>query len=271
MPLNIFWLVVWNILYFPIYWVANHPNWLSYFSEGWPNHQPVFNQVATHWFIPGEIRPIFAVARDSQEVSPGPGSKWDQRFPWITICYPLGHHEILSNQIQSPWTHHFCWRSPIEKSPWKIPIHHFCWLYQYPIQSPFLSVSHSKIHQESHEITIRTKIPLEMVIMVIMGQKIPWNHNFCCSFQVLHPPLFTALTTSFLRLWPPSAAAAPAELTRLARALAAQRAEPSRCETAVEWRIIPRFWNIIKHVYRCMNIYTYTYIYMFHYASVYNA
>ena len=28
--------------YFPIYWVPNHPNWLSYFSEGWPNHQPVF-------------------------------------------------------------------------------------------------------------------------------------------------------------------------------------------------------------------------------------
>ena len=34
------WLVVWNIFYFPIYWVANHPNWRSYFSEGWPNHQP---------------------------------------------------------------------------------------------------------------------------------------------------------------------------------------------------------------------------------------
>ena len=28
------------IFYFPIYWVSNHPNWLSYFSEGWPNHQP---------------------------------------------------------------------------------------------------------------------------------------------------------------------------------------------------------------------------------------
>ena len=28
------WLVVWNIFYFPICWVANHPNWLSYFSEG---------------------------------------------------------------------------------------------------------------------------------------------------------------------------------------------------------------------------------------------
>ena len=32
--------MVWNIFCFPIYWVSNHPNWLSYFSEGWPNHQP---------------------------------------------------------------------------------------------------------------------------------------------------------------------------------------------------------------------------------------
>ena len=35
-----YWLVVWNInLIFP-YIGNNHPNWLSYFSEGWPNHQP---------------------------------------------------------------------------------------------------------------------------------------------------------------------------------------------------------------------------------------
>ena len=26
--------------YFPICWEFHHPNWLSYFSEGWPNHQP---------------------------------------------------------------------------------------------------------------------------------------------------------------------------------------------------------------------------------------
>ena len=44
-----FWLVVWNIFYFSIYWVANHPNWLSYFSEGWPNHQP-----GLVWAIPDE-------------------------------------------------------------------------------------------------------------------------------------------------------------------------------------------------------------------------
>ena len=38
------WLVVWNIFYFPIYWVSNHPNWLSYFSEGFkpPTSQSCF-------------------------------------------------------------------------------------------------------------------------------------------------------------------------------------------------------------------------------------
>ena len=35
------WLVVLNIFYFPIYWESHHPNWHPYFSEGWPNHQPV--------------------------------------------------------------------------------------------------------------------------------------------------------------------------------------------------------------------------------------
>ena len=29
--------------YFPIYWVFNHPNWRSYFSEGWPNHLPAIS------------------------------------------------------------------------------------------------------------------------------------------------------------------------------------------------------------------------------------
>ena len=39
----IFWLVVWlpSILFSQKYWFSNHPNWRSYFSEGWPNHEPV--------------------------------------------------------------------------------------------------------------------------------------------------------------------------------------------------------------------------------------
>ena len=43
------WLVVWNIFYFPIYWECHHPNWLSYFSEGWPNHQPAGYIVDICW------------------------------------------------------------------------------------------------------------------------------------------------------------------------------------------------------------------------------
>ena len=40
---NIFWLVVWLpfFLFSHILGISNHPNWRSYFSEGWPNHQPV--------------------------------------------------------------------------------------------------------------------------------------------------------------------------------------------------------------------------------------
>ena len=43
------WLVVWNIFYFPINIGNNHPDWLSYFSEGWPNHQPVTDVRCWPW------------------------------------------------------------------------------------------------------------------------------------------------------------------------------------------------------------------------------
>ena len=46
------WLVVWlPFFYFPIYWVANHPNWLSYFSEGFkpPTRYIVINY--TQWIV----------------------------------------------------------------------------------------------------------------------------------------------------------------------------------------------------------------------------
>ena len=34
------WLVVWLPFFMFPYIGNNHPNWRSYFSEGWPNHQP---------------------------------------------------------------------------------------------------------------------------------------------------------------------------------------------------------------------------------------
>ena len=39
---NIYWLVVWNIFFIFPYIGHNHPNWRSYFSEAWPNRQPVY-------------------------------------------------------------------------------------------------------------------------------------------------------------------------------------------------------------------------------------
>ena len=41
------------ILYFPIYWVSNHPNWLSYFSEGFkPPTRHVGRSLTTNWVWP---------------------------------------------------------------------------------------------------------------------------------------------------------------------------------------------------------------------------
>ena len=37
---QLFWLVVWLPFFIFPYIGNNHPNWRSYFSEGWPNHQP---------------------------------------------------------------------------------------------------------------------------------------------------------------------------------------------------------------------------------------
>ena len=37
------WLVVWNIFYFPIYWVSNHPNWRTHiFQRGGPTTNQTF-------------------------------------------------------------------------------------------------------------------------------------------------------------------------------------------------------------------------------------
>ena len=40
---DLIWLVVWNIFYFPIYWVSNHPNWRNHiFQRGGPTTNQLF-------------------------------------------------------------------------------------------------------------------------------------------------------------------------------------------------------------------------------------
>ena len=74
-------MVVWNIFYFPIYWVANHPKWLSYFSEGWPNHQPAYNYYPPKWDDPPRSQHGI---ESLQEWSDGHGTeKWALMDPSI--------------------------------------------------------------------------------------------------------------------------------------------------------------------------------------------
>ena len=46
--------------YFPIYWVANHPNWLSYFSEGFkpPTSYKSFDKPSINWCRVSSIHSI---------------------------------------------------------------------------------------------------------------------------------------------------------------------------------------------------------------------
>ena len=85
--------VVWNIFNFPIYWVANHPNWLSYFSEG--NHQPVLNYQWS-WLVGGTNHPEWAVhiwLRNRKRPSNSPAA-----CPSWAVCsaYCLGMHDVCT-------------------------------------------------------------------------------------------------------------------------------------------------------------------------------
>ena len=44
---------------FPIYWESHHPNWLSYFSEGWLNHQPALHVLEKMSEKPSPVIAIF--------------------------------------------------------------------------------------------------------------------------------------------------------------------------------------------------------------------
>ena len=80
----IYWLVVWLPFFTFLYIGNNHPNWLSYFSEGWPNHQPVYDICDTtsyDWFrIAGSK---YATSKTGQT---GPwGILWTIRFS--EVCW----------------------------------------------------------------------------------------------------------------------------------------------------------------------------------------
>ena len=91
------WLVVWNIFYFPIYWVANHPNWLIIFFRGvaqpptrrsWTNYWSCL----THWCVSRrELR------NDLQE----------PRKHLLTIIpyHPIPHSLLSTNELRNNKKH----------------------------------------------------------------------------------------------------------------------------------------------------------------------
>ena len=103
------WLVVWNILFSP-YIGNNHPNWLSYFSEGWPNHQPATTWCLTKMPLTSQsamvLKPdlwrtqFLAVFRQWRKLIPEFVRIW--RCVWCPLCL-WWNHALL---IQFLW--HLC-------------------------------------------------------------------------------------------------------------------------------------------------------------------
>ena len=112
--LLVFWHIFWLVggleheFYFLIYWVSNHPKWLSYFSEGWPNHQPVWHW----WMILPRNRSIRCnIFIDVQMISPRKTSVSDHgispcsaTFFWLAPPRPASPATAGTGGSTSGWT-----------------------------------------------------------------------------------------------------------------------------------------------------------------------
>jgi hypothetical protein len=111
MVINGYGWLVWNMngwIDFPFSWECHNPNWLSYFSEGWVNHQPVIFEYLWCGTLPlvGSIGKNltpwhganmgFASAHETASREYGP--MWTKIagfamwIPWIKSCHPLSHN-----------------------------------------------------------------------------------------------------------------------------------------------------------------------------------
>ena len=86
-----------HFLCFSIYWKFHHPNWLSYFSEGWLNHQPVI------FMFPSFLSAILKGYPPATQSGP----------PFLYTKKSLGAHEVWvdasSLDAHHPRLHHQVW------------------------------------------------------------------------------------------------------------------------------------------------------------------
>ena len=88
-----FWLVVWNIFYFP-YIGNNHPNRPSYFSDGWLNHKPDLCCCETHQMRKpsGGSKKNIGMSFDGWSLSPA-------LKPWMMVCrlgFSINHYPLVN-------------------------------------------------------------------------------------------------------------------------------------------------------------------------------
>ena len=62
-----------SILFSHDYWESHHPTWLSYFSEGWPNHQPGCLSIVIFSSLVGDVQGWDVALRPFA----GPGLAWE--------------------------------------------------------------------------------------------------------------------------------------------------------------------------------------------------
>ena len=122
------WLVVWNIFYFPIYWVSNHPNWWNHiFQRGGPTTNQIWSlfmfwvfrmvkkhKVTNHWqgFSPTIVRGRFSFLMFTNNILFWP------RLDFHVECFI----RVFFREIhgQKPWVPHRCGSvlASASPSPW---------------------------------------------------------------------------------------------------------------------------------------------------------
>ena len=97
------WLVVWLpfLAFSQKYWESHHPKWLSYFSEGWPNHQPDRFPASFGYhfgYFWGYFRLSFDIIKISQMIAPPKIKKHIQSY------LKISHHVYIFLIFIWTWT-----------------------------------------------------------------------------------------------------------------------------------------------------------------------
>ena len=143
-----------HFLCFSIYWKFHHPNWLSYFSEGWLNHQPVIFMFPS--FLSAILKGYPPATQSGPPFLYTKKNLWElMKFGWMQVSLDA-HHPRLHHQV---WGFHstflrslrWCLRSVLVSSVFPSHFGHGkgpFWFFQ--VQLWFLIISSVLRHNYLH-------------------------------------------------------------------------------------------------------------------------